>query len=76
MAPNLHITDKEGFSKGMIKARVGLITSAGVITRVSNASIWTQSKNGSERLHRSYDGRLPSIPLYKVSKADRRTLGI
>jgi hypothetical protein len=61
-APNLWVITKDGVLVRKIKARIGLRTYAGVITRVSPASIWTKTDdNAEERLHRRYDGRLPSV---------------
>ena len=40
MAPQLNVTDRDGFVAGRIEARVGLQTRAGKITRVSLKSMW------------------------------------
>lgn len=61
MSLTLWVIDKDGFPLRKIEARPGLKTYAGVISRVSEKSIWTLRKDGTERLHRAYDGRLPSI---------------
>lgn len=57
----LWVIDKDGMPLRKIKARVGLKTYSGPIIKVSDKSIWTQSKDGNVKLHRAYDGRLPSI---------------
>jgi hypothetical protein len=52
---------KDGTTIRKIEAREGLKTYAGVVSRVSEKSIWTLRKDGTERLHRAYDGRLPGV---------------
>lgn len=76
MSPKLRITNREGFVLGSLEARVGLQTSAGEITRVSEKSIWTRTRDGYARMHRAYDGHMLNLPLYRVGKADRRTAGL
>ena len=61
MAPNLWIITKDGTTLRKIEARVGLKTYSGIITRVSEKSIWVRGKDGVERCKREYDGRLPCI---------------
>jgi hypothetical protein len=61
MAPNIWIIRKDGTTVRQIEARPGLKTYSGVITRVSDKSIWTQRPGGNERLWRTYDGQLPAI---------------
>jgi hypothetical protein len=61
MAPKIWIIKKDGMPVRMIEARPGLKTYSGIISRVGEKSIWTLRKDGSERLHREYDGRLPCI---------------
>lgn len=61
MAPKLWVIRKDGTTVRKIEARVGLKTYCGEIIRISQSSVWTQRKDGSEWLHRTYDGRLPCI---------------
>lgn len=76
MALMLRVINKEGIILGALEARVGLHTNAGTITRVSEKSIWTKTRDGYERLHRAYDGHMPGLPLYKLKKADRLMAGL
>jgi hypothetical protein len=75
----LRVTDREGFIKGYVIARVGLRSVYGVITRVSARSVWATGKDGVEWMYRAYDGRLPSVLLSRCPKAefiDLNTVGV
>lgn len=61
---------------GTLEAREGLYTTAGKITRVSDKSVWAAGKSGVEQMYRKHDGRLPSIPVYRLSIADRKAAGL
>lgn len=64
----LHIIDREGNHLGYITPFVGLKTRAGVISRMTQKTIWTVNGSKSENAYRAYD-RLPSV--YQ-SEAKRR----
>lgn len=76
MAPRIKVVDKTGNVIGSIEARIGLRTFAGVIRRVSEKSVWIVSMDNVLRLYRSSTGRIPSIPVHRVPKAERNRLGI
>ena len=57
----LKIIDREGFVLGVIPARVGLKTYYGVVTRVSDKSVWCKGSNGIVQMYREHDGRLPCV---------------
>lgn len=58
---HLSVIDREGVEVGKIPCRPGLQTYAGVVTRNTDKTVWTQGSSGSEVMHRKYDGNLPSI---------------
>lgn len=68
----LSVIDKQSMVVGTIAARVGLHTTAGRITRMSEKSVWCQRKDGPEWCFRAYDGRLPSVPKWRAPKAEIR----
>ncbi len=61
MSLNLWVIKRDGTPIRKIKARPGLKTTRGVITRISEKSIWVRRSDGEICCVRSYDGRLPSI---------------
>ena len=44
-----------------IEARIGLKTLAGPIVRMTDQTIRTTRADGTEHMHRIYDGRLPGV---------------
>lgn len=68
----LHVIDRDGFVLGSLVCKVGIRTRAGVITRMTGKTVWTQGKSGSEEKHRVYDGRLPSVYRSHVGTSEVR----
>ena len=56
----LHVVDRNSYPIGVVKARVGLTTQAGKISRMTDKTIWVVGKSGIEQMYRRSDGPLPS----------------
>lgn len=76
MVRMLRVTDKDGIVVGQVPARVGMLTTYGSISRFTEKSVWAINRDGVEVLYRAYDGSLPSVPLYRTTKAEREAAGI
>lgn len=76
MPLKLHVINGQAVSIGRLEARKGLQTTYGEITRFTEKTVWTRGKSGVEMMHRAYDGRLPSILLHRLSKADKIAAGV
>lgn len=56
----LHVVDRNSYPIGVVKARVGLVTQAGKISRMTDKTIWVVGKSGFEQMYRRSDGPFPS----------------
>lgn len=56
----LHVVDRNSHPIGVVKARVGLVTQAGKISRMTDKTIWVVGKSGYEQMYRRSDGPFPS----------------
>lgn len=76
MAIELHVLNKESVPVGRMAARIGLHTTYGKITRLTDKTVWTEGRDGVELRHRAYDGRLPGILLYRLTRKDKIAAGV
>ncbi len=57
----LHVIDRDGFTVGHMPVKIGINTREGRVTRFTEKTVWTLSKDGIEKMHRAYDGCLPVV---------------
>lgn len=68
MPLNLHVCDRDGLVIGKVPARIGLVTSAGRLARMTEKTIWCVGKSGYETMYRYCDGQLPSVTKSRAGK--------
>lgn len=63
----LNVINRDHVGVGFVVAEVGIETTMGPITRMTDRTVWTRGQDGIERQHRVYDGRVPSVYRSKVA---------
>lgn len=66
----LWVIDRDSLCIAQVYARVGMMTTRGIITRMTEKTIWTARGTAPEHMWRRSDGQLPSVRPSFARKSD------